>query len=139
MNIIKIVYSLIFLWVGIITLSVSLKFLSAKEFFPYHKEASKMEWNEISKPLQTIILAVMRMAGLGILFASLTIIFYSGFIFLNSNSNIKYFVPIVSLIFWAGTFLVTFRVHKKTMAHTPWKGSLSCMIMLIAAILISIF
>jgi hypothetical protein len=136
MEILKIVYSGIFLSVGAITLGVSLKFLLSQEFFSYHAEAAGLKWNEVSKPLQTVILAIMKMAGLGTLCLSITVILYSILIFSN-NSVLKYIIPPVSLLFWSGTGGVTFAVYKKTKANTPWKGSLFCVVLIIVAIIIS--
>lgn len=136
MGLIKTICSVIFMWVGIITLCVGMKFLKAKVFFPYHKEASGMEWKDVNEKLQVVILAIMRMAGFGILCLSIMMIFYVLFIFNNNNIFIKYSVPIISLLFWCGSFGTTFKVHKKTNANTPWKGSLFCVVSLLICILL---
>lgn len=139
MELVKIVYCMIFLMVGIITFSISLRFLLSKEFFTYHSEATGMKWKDLNESLQIIILAIMKMAGFGILCLSITIIIYSFFIFSNNNNIvIRYLIPIISLIFWCGSFGTTFSVYKKTKANTPWKGSLLSMILIIIAILISL-
>ena len=80
----------------------------------------------------------MKMAGIGILCLSVLIITYPFLVFSYDSIIIKYLVPIISLIFWTGTLWITFKVHKKTKANTPWKGSLFSIILIAIAILISI-
>ena len=134
----KIVDSVLFLIVGLITFIIGLRFLLSKRFFNYHREAIGLEWDDINKSIQLIILAIMKMAGIGIVCLSVLIITYPFLVFTYDNIFVKYLVPIISLIFWTGTFGITFKVHKKTKANTPWKGSLFSIILIFIAILISI-
>ncbi len=139
MDIKTIIYCSLFFIVGIITLLIGLRFLLTKKFFSYHIEATWLEWNKIENPLQIVILAIMKMAGFGILCLSIFIIALSILRFNNQvNTFLEYFVPIISLLFWSGSFGVTFSVYKKTNANTPWKGSLFSMSLIIIAVVTSI-
>ena len=138
MEVIRIVNSALYIIVGLITFGIGLKFLLSKNFFSYHREATGLEWNNIDKSLQMIILAIMKMAGIGIICLSVLIITYP-FVLMNSDNFFdKYLVSIISLIFWIGSFSITFNVHKKTNANTPWKGSLFSIILIVIAILLSV-
>jgi len=137
MEFIRIANYALYLIVGLITFGIGLRFLFAKTFFSYHREATGLEWNTIDKSLQMIILAIMKMAGIGITCLSVLMITYP-FMFMHSDNSLdKYLVPIISLMFWIGSFSITFNVHKRTSANTPWKVSLFSYILIVIAILFS--
>ena len=138
MEFIRIVNYALYIIVGLITFGIGLRFLLSKKFFSYHREATGLEWNNIDKSLQMIILAIMKMAGIGITCLSVLIITYPFMFMCSDNFFDKFLVPIISLLFWIGSFNITFNVHKKTSANTPWKGSLFSTILIVIAILLSV-
>jgi hypothetical protein len=140
MNILTIISSVLIGITGLITFSIGFKFLTAKEFFTYHKFVIGKNWEEIENPIKTVILAVFKMTGSGMVSLSLIMLYYSfETIFTNQiNDLIRIVLPCVFTLFWIGSFFVTFYVFKKTKANTPWTGSLMCIVLLIAAIIIEI-
>ena len=134
-----ILYSVAIAFTGIATLSVSLRFLLSKEFFPYHAEVTNLKWSDVPNEFRILIIALMRMAGFGILVISLLLLGASVFNFWDSSSIIKFSIPVVGLVFWSGSFTVTFGVFQKTKANTPWQGSLLCVVLLVFSIFVGIF
>jgi len=131
--------SVLGLVVALMTLSVGIRFLTAKEYFSYHKAIVGKEWNEIDASIRMVLLAVFKMTASGIIVISFVLFYSVGKgIFINENTLMdKVIPPSLCLLFWVGSFLTTFSVHKKTNANTPWKGSLLCLILLSICIIFS--
>ena len=140
MSIFHFISSALVLTVALITLSVGIRFLTAKEYFSYHKSIIGKEWNEIDESIRTVFLAVFKMTASGIIVIS-CLLLYSAVkgIFINESGLIdKIAIPSLCLLFWVGSFLTTFNVYRKTKSNTPWKGSMLCIILLFVSIIFSI-
>ena len=124
--------------VALMTLSVGIRFLTAKEYFSYHKTIVGKEWDEIDESIRMVLLAVFKMTASGIIVISFVLFYSEGKgIFINENTLIdKIILPSLCLLFWVGSFLTTFIIHRKTNANTPWKGSMLCLILLFISIVL---
>jgi hypothetical protein len=115
----------IFLLVGLVTFGLGIKFLTSKSFFPYHSQAVKKEWSEIDPPLQILILALMRMIGLGTTSLSLLLVLFTLFGITNHPLAQSLFIPGIVFFYWVGVVIVTRWVHRSSGATTPWRESIS--------------
>jgi hypothetical protein len=131
-------YSILLIIVGLITLFISLKFLLARKFFPYHSQASELKWEQVDNKLQLVILAIMKMAGAAILLLGLSALAYSIYHLFVSIKLLSIVIPITVTIFWLFSFFITFYVYQKTKAKTPWNGSLLCLVLSIICLVIGI-
>jgi hypothetical protein len=50
-----------------------------------------------------------------------------------------YAIPVCGLVFWSITLATTLYVYSTTGAATPWLASLSCVVAIILAFIISLF
>lgn len=136
-EILKIMPILLYVIVGIISLIMAVKSLYATMFLPFHEKAANKPWDEIDKPLQFVILTLLRLAGLGFLIVSILLLVFPIINNFIPNNSYKYSIPFVALIFCTGLFFVNYSLYKKTKAPTPWKGSLYAMVAIILGIIIS--
>ncbi len=59
---------------AVIVLSMGIIYLFKGSFMPYHSEAVSVPWEEVSKPFQYLILALMRVVGGGYIGAAIVIV-----------------------------------------------------------------
>jgi hypothetical protein len=124
---------------GVISLIMAFKNLSLKRFIEFHEKAANVQWEDIDKPLQSVILALMKVSGLGFLVVAMLLLIFPVVNYFMQNEFIKYSIPVIALIYCSGLFLVNFYLHKQTDSETPWRGSLIVVISISAGIFISFF
>jgi hypothetical protein len=134
----NIISTLIYIIVGIICLIMAYKSMFSKKYLPFHEEAASKTWDSIDKPLQNVILTILRISGLGFLTIFLFLSIFSTINYFKPNPFIKYSIPIISLIYCFGLFLFNFILFKQTKAKTPWIGSLIAMFFVLLSFFISI-
>jgi hypothetical protein len=124
--------------VGIISLVMALKSLHAREFLPFHEAAAAQPWGELGAGLQAVILSLLRLSGLGFLIVALQL----GVVAVAGNFRqglvVTLALSLLSLLFCAGLFAVNFRLHRRTGAQTPWRGSLYAAIAIAVGLVVSI-
>jgi hypothetical protein len=133
-----IVSTLIYIVVGIICLIMAFKSIFSKEFLPFHEAAAGRTWDSIDKPVQNVIMTILRISGLGFLVVFLLMVVFPVVNFFEPNPIIKYSVPLISSIYCSGLFLFNFLLFKKTKAKTPWVGSLIALFMILISFAISL-
>jgi hypothetical protein len=139
LSLLSIISIILFIYSGILTLIIGCRFIFAKKYFIYHREIIKKDWDDIEKPIQLVLLAVYKMAGLGIILLGLILIFNTGISIINPVYDLNTIaIQIAVLLFWIGTFLVTHKVFIKTKANTPWKPSMLSVIVIMIAIICKI-
>jgi len=129
----------LYLVVGAISMVMAYKNIFAKRFLPFHEQAAGKPWDEIEKPLQRVILSLLKLTGLGFLIISLLLIVCPIVNYFSPNIFYKYAVPTLVLIYCSGLFIINFRLCRDTKAATPWKGSLYACLALLVGIIISLF
>jgi len=137
-KILNIISILIYFIVGIICLSMAIKSIFSKKYLPFHEEAANKPWDNIEKPLQNVVLTLLKISGLGFFIVFLILTIFPFINYCKSDPIIKYSVPIISFIFCLGLFIFNFQLFKQTKAKTPWKGSLIVMIIIIVNFILSI-
>jgi hypothetical protein len=137
-EILKIIPTILYMIVGVISMVMAVKSLFSNKFLPFHERAANKLWDEIDNPLKLVILTLLKLAGLGFLIISILLLVFPIINYFIPNSFYKYSIPAVALIFCTGLFVINFSLAKRTNTNTPWKGSLYAMVALIAGIIISI-
>ena len=137
-EILIIVSTLIYILVGIICLIMAIKSMFSKKYLPFHEEAAGKSWDTIDKPLQNVILTILRISGLGFLIVFLFLVVFPSVNYFKPNTFIKYSTPIISSIYCFGLFLFNFWLFRQTKAKTPWSGSLVVLFLILISFIISI-
>lgn len=111
-------------------------YLFSNKFMPYHQEALETSWEDIDGRVQTLILALMTVAGggwiaLGIF--TLTLILIP---FRQNQIWASYLIPVSLLSFYFPTLMATLSVSENTPATPPWFATLiTCLLTLLALII----
>lgn len=129
---------MLYFFIGIISFMMALKSVFSKKYLPFHEKAAGKPWNEIDRPLQIVILSILRLGGLGFLMMSILMVVCPLVDIFAPSIFYKYFIPILAFIYCTGLFANNYYLYKKTKADAPWKGSLYAMFAVIAGIVISL-
>ena len=124
--------------VGLISLVMAQKSLLSKKLLPFHEAAAGKSWDAIDKPLQGVIIALLRVGGLGFLVVGLLLLIFPIVNIQNHGRFTMFAVPVIALLYCCGLFWANYRLYKQTGASTPWKGALAAAAIVCAAIVISI-
>lgn len=119
-----------------INLSLAIRFLSTKEFFPYHEEASQLKWIDVDSKLKLVILAILRVGGMGFIALALSQALACVFLFLDTLKNLVYIMLSLNFIYWIGIFFITYKVHRTTGANTPWKNSIMTLLFILIGFIV---
>ena len=122
---------------GIVSLVMAFKSLFSIKFISFHEKAAAKSWEDLDNPLQFVILAMMKVSGLGFLVVAILMLVFPVINYFRPDSFIKYAVPATSFVFCTGLFLVNYYLYKRTKAMTPWRGSLAAMLFIVAGIILS--
>ena len=126
----------IYLVIGLINLVLGMIYITSNQFLSYHSQAVSKSWQEVDVGTQTLILALMRLAGGGWLaLGFLTIAFALG-TSKTSSSLARWALPIGTVIFWMASLAATWSVYRATGAQTPWIPSLAVIGVALLALLI---
>jgi FtsH-binding integral membrane protein len=136
-DIIKVIPVIFYFIVGIISLIMAVKSLLSKKFISFHEQAAGKPLDNLDKPLQLVILTIMKVSGLGFFVVAILLIVFPIVNYFRRDEFIKYAIPLISIIYCTGLFLVNYYLYKETKASTPWKKSLFVIIILLAGLIIS--
>jgi hypothetical protein len=116
-EILKILPIALYFIVGAISLVMAVKNLRASRFLPFQEEAAGRPWSELDDSVKTLILSLLRLAGLGFLTIAILMIVWPVANYFSPSSFNEIFIPAVALIFCGGLFVVNYSLFKKTGAH----------------------
>jgi hypothetical protein len=136
-EILRIIPVVLYLAVGIISLLMAVKLLFSKKFLPFHEAAYGKNWEDVDLKLQPVIIALMKISGLGFLMVAILLSAFLVYNYFMPDSFLKYSIPLVALFFCTGLFIINYNLFKISKAETPWKKSLYAMIIIIISIVIS--
>jgi hypothetical protein len=136
-KILKILTVAVYFVLGIVCLKMAFKSIFSKKYLPFHEEAADKQWDQIENRLQYLILALLRISGLGFLIVFLILTVLPVFNYFIPDPFFRYFVPGISFIFCLGLFIFNFLLFKQTKAKTPWIGSLVVMIIIVMNFILS--
>ena len=137
-EILNIISSVLYFLAGIICLLMAYKSMSAKRYLPFHEQAAGKSWESIDKPLQYVIITILRISGLGFLVVFLLLTIFPVVNYFKPYAFIKYSIPIISFLFCFGLFIFNYKLFRKTNARTPWKGSLIAMFIILLCFVMSV-
>jgi hypothetical protein len=124
--------------VAVICLVMAYTTISAKKFLPFHEQGAGVKWGELGLGLQTTILTLLRLSGLGFLVVGLILLALPALNHFDRSLVLSLSVPVLAFVFCSGLCLFNYQLHKKTQADTPWKGSIFAMAILAVAFILSI-
>jgi hypothetical protein len=133
----KIVPLVLYLLIGIVSLIMAFKSIFSRKFLPFHEEAYGKRWEDVENNLQHVLLALLRISGLGFLVVGLLLLSSQLVNYFRPGLFLTYGVPAFALLFCTGLFIFNFILFRRTMAKTPWKGSLFAMAVLILCMILS--
>ena len=137
-NIFNIISISLYFIVGTISLLMAYKALSSNKLLSFHEQATGRWWNEIDRRLQHVMLALLKISGLGFLAVALLLLTFPIANYFYKNIFITISVPIIAITFCFGLFLFNYSLYKKTNANTPWKRSLIIIVVLIVSFILSV-
>jgi hypothetical protein len=128
----------IFEVVGLISFLMAYKNLFGKKLVEFQEKASGTSWDSIDKKLQSVILALMRISGLGFLITALLLTVFPLVNYYLQVKFITYSFPGTALLFCTGLFIINYKLYRQTGSKTPWFISLIAMSAIIIGIILSI-
>lgn len=126
----------LYLLVGIVSLIMAVKTLTAKSFLSFHQQAAGKSWEENDPGMRYLLLSLIRISGLGFLITALLLIAFSVIADGSGDWFQQTVIPLAALVFCTGLFIANYRLFRQTGAKTPWFNSLIAMVVLIVAILL---
>jgi hypothetical protein len=137
-TLLQIVATCLYAFVAVVALVMALKSLRAREFLPFHEAAAAQPWGELGVGLQAVILSLLRLSGLGFLIVALQLVVVAVAGNFDQGLVMTLALPLLSLLFCAGLCAINLRLHRRTGAQTPWRGSLYAAIAIAAGLVVSI-
>ncbi len=136
-EVVNLMPNVMYLLVGVLSLVMAYKCLFSNKLIPFHEKAAGMSWDRIDSSLQAVLLALMRVSGLGFLVVAMLLLFYPVLTGQAPNALLKYTIPLICVLFCTGLFWANYLLHQKTKSPTPWKDALAAVLMLLAGMIIS--
>ena len=115
----------IYLVAGAVDVSLGANYFCSKQFMSYHAEAVGLPWQELDAGIQTLILALMRLAGGGWFALGFVTIVMALAALRTRNVLVRWTLPAGTLVSWSASFAATWGVYQATGAPTPWGPSLA--------------
>ncbi len=115
----------IYLVIGAIDIILGVTYFSSTEFMSYHSQAVGAPWQEVDLGAQTLILALMKVAGGGWFVLGFFTIILALAAFKTGSAVARWTLPMGTLIFYLASFAATWGVYLETGAPTPWGQSLA--------------
>ena len=137
-EILKLIPIILYFIVGLISLIMAYKSIFSKKFISFHEMAVGKPLDSFDRPLQAVILAIMRVAGLGFFVVAILLFVFPIYTYFKPVNIVKYIIPLLSLVYCIGLFLVNYFLYKETGALTPWKKSLIVIGLLLVGLIISL-
>ena len=137
MELIKILSSSMYFIVGMISFIMAYKCIFSKKYVPFHEKAAGKAWNDIDSKLREVILALLRLSGLGFLVTGLLLVIIPVVDYFIPNNKYTLIAAGIALIYCAGLCIINYILHKKANTRTPWKGALYATLIIALAMCMS--
>jgi len=98
-------------------------YLFRGSFMPYHAEALGRRWAEVEPALQTLLKALMEVAGAGWIGIGVATLILVAVPMRRGETWGRLLIPVLFLIFYVPTLLATLAVLNGTPATPPWYGN----------------
>jgi len=136
-NVLKIISYVINVGVGLICLRMAQYNILGKKIFPEHEKIIGKRWEEIEQNTKELLLAFMRLIGMGFLIVAILMILYPLAMIFYPSDIVKFAFPIIGVLYALGLFYINYMLCKKTKGTTPWKESLYMSVLLCLSIVLS--
>jgi len=114
-------------------------YLTRPTLMPYHLDAIGRSWADLDTPMQTLFLALMRVAGTGFLITALSMLLLLLIPFRAAEIWARYAIPVVGLAQLLPTLYVTMYVRKHTPGAPPVGMNILGVGLLILGFIMSLF
>jgi len=121
----------LYMVVGIVSAVMAFKSLTWRTFLPFHERAAGLPWDSLGAGGQAVVLALMRVSGLGFLVVALLLVVFPVVTYGDQGLFMRFAVPSVALLYCVGLLVINFRLSAKTGVTTPWKGALYAALLLL--------
>jgi hypothetical protein len=125
--------------VGIISFAMAYKNIFSNKFIAFHEQAAGKSWGDIEKGIQSVIIALMKISGLGFLVVALLLMIFPLVSYFENNPFLQFSIPTISLLYCLGLFLFNYQLYVQTKAETPWKRSLYAVGVICVGLILSLF
>ena len=115
--------------IALISLIFGIIYVTRSQFMPYHSLALAKSWSEVEGNTQTLILALMRVAGGGFISTGIAIIILLCIPFQAREPWAIYSVFSIACCTSFSSCYATFLVHSKTPGNPPFKLSLATLVL----------
>ena len=122
---------------GVVCLLMAFKSITARKYLPFHEKAAGKTWESIEEPLQSVIITILRISGLGFFIVFLLLTIFPLINYSRQENYIKLLIPAISMVYCIGLFLFNYLLYRKTNAKTPWTGSLIAIFIILLSLIIS--
>ncbi|MEQ8282795.1 MAG: hypothetical protein RIB53_13060 [Roseitalea porphyridii] len=108
---------------GAISVVLGAIYLFRARFMPYHGTALEVDWEALDPPTQTLLLALMDVAGAGWAVTGLLVLVLVAIPFRAGERWARWTVPATLALLYVPILLATLRVLDQTPATPPWYGN----------------
>lgn len=127
---------LIYFVIAVNNLIFGLIYFMSGHFRSYHSQAIGADWEEVDRGTQSVILALMKLAGGGWLalgFLTIALVLSE---LKQTRTHVRWALPAGTLTFYIPSLVATWSVYRETGAQSPWVPSLAMIgVVLLAMIL----
>ena len=126
----------IYTGIGLINIVLGVIYVTSDQFLFYHSQAVGAPWEEIEQGTQTVLLALMKLAGGGWLALGVFTIALALWEFRQTSLMARWVLPAGTLVFYFASLTATWTVHQETGAASPWGPSLVIISLALLALLV---
>lgn len=120
----RIVSSILYAMVGIVSLVMAWKNLFGRDFVPFHEKVAGKKLRELDRNIQNVVLALMKTTGLGFLVVGMLLLGFPVMTHFRSDKIIELGIPLICGLYCFGLFSTNYHLYMQSGTNTPWKGSL---------------
>ncbi len=121
-------FLVIILWM----LLLGVRYGSASQFMPYHREAVGMAWESVPTNFKVLLLGLINLVGVTLLCLACLLAATLWLAFRRGAYWADWAISGTLLLFTAGGSWITHRVAAQTGAHTPWRTLVSLFVLSLA-------
>ena len=113
-------------------------YLLCSTVMPYHQQAIGTNWEQLSKGMQVLLQALIKMASAGFLVMGINGLILLFIPFRRGERWAYWAIPIIAFLWNGFSLYVTAKVAIATGASTPWAASVIGLVMVAVAFILSV-
>ena len=134
----SIVAVICFSMVVLIGMAFAFLYLFRRKFMPYHADAVEKSWNDLDEKNNTLIIALMRVAGGGWMASSLAIGILLYFFIRQGDHLTSLAMVITGLAVSIPTLMATLIVKRRTKANPPVFAAIFAILLLLVGFFLAV-